>query len=160
MIVTISIIALCGVLFVILETFLPGGIAGFLGVLCILAAVLLAMMAEELAGWTPLERTALALGIVAGSTTISLLWLRYFAVKFWHRSFTLQAEVPAPKVEFPCPTDSEGTSLTELRPLGRAEIAGHRYEVRCEDGFAPPGARLRVTGQEPGNLIVRLISSN
>ncbi|MES2594595.1 MAG: NfeD family protein [Verrucomicrobiota bacterium] len=158
MIVTITIIALCGLLFVILETFLPGGIAGFLGVLCILAAVILALMADELDPWSPMQRTALAFGIVAASSILSLLWLRFFAVKFWSRSLTLKAEVPAPKPEHPCPADSEGTSLTELRPLGRAEIEGRRYEVRCEDGFAPLGARLRVTGQEPGNLVVRVIS--
>ncbi|GEP41142.1 membrane protein [Brevifollis gellanilyticus] len=158
MIVTISIIALCGLLFVILETFLPGGIAGFLGVLCILAAVILAMMADELDPWSPMERTALAFGIVAGASVVSLIWLRFFAVKFWSRSLTLKAEVPAPKADANCPNDSEGTSLTELRPLGRAEIDGRRYEVRCQDGFAPVGARLRVTGHEPGNLVVRLIS--
>lgn len=157
MIVTIAIIALCGVLFVILETFLPGGVSGFLGVLCILAAVVLAVMTDGLEGWTALERTALAFGILAGSTTISLVWLRYFAVRFWRRSFTLEAEVTTPKNEHACPPDREGTSLTELRPLGRAEIDGRRYEVRCEDGFAPAGARLRVTGQEPGNLVVRLV---
>lgn len=157
MIVTIAIIALCGVLFVILETFLPGGIAGFFGVLCILAAVVLALMTEDLDGWSALERTGLAFGILTGSTAISLIWLRYFAVKFFRRSFTLEAEVATPKSDLPATEDLEGTSLTELRPLGRAEIGGRRYEVRCEDGFAPAGARLRVTGEEPGNLVVRLV---
>lgn len=158
MIVTIAIIALFGILLVILETFVPGGVAGFFGLLCILAAVLLAMMSEELSGWSHLQRTALAGGIVVGSAGILTVWLRCFAVKLFHRAFTLEAEVPAATARPACAVGDEGAALSELRPLGRAEIAGRRVEVRCEDGFAPAGARLRVIGHEPGNLIVRLIS--
>jgi membrane-bound serine protease (ClpP class) len=159
MIVTLAIIALFGILLVILETFVPGGVAGFLGVLCILASVLLAMMSEELSGWSHLQRTALAGGIVLGSAVVLTVWLRCFAVKLFHRAFTLEAEVPAAAGARPaCAVGDEGAALSELRPLGRAEIAGRRVEVRCEDGFAPAGARLRVIGHEPGNLIVRLIS--
>lgn len=159
MIVTLAIIALFGVLLVILETFVPGGIAGFFGLLCILAAVVLALVVPELDAWSHWQRTGLAVAIMSVSGGICLIWLRFFAVKFFHRAFTLERQVPKPQSQRPMPqAAAEGTALTELRPLGRADFAGQRFEVRCEDGFAPAGARLRVTGQEPGNLTVRLIS--
>lgn len=157
MIFTIAILVLFGVLLMMLETFVPGWIAGLLGVVSVLIAVILAMTAEELSGWPAWGRTTLACGIVAGSAIVLLVWLKYFAVKFWHRSFTLEAEISRPEAS-PHLAGEEGVAITELRPLGRAEISGKRCEVRCEDGFAPSGSRLRVTGSEPGNLLVRLLT--
>jgi membrane-bound ClpP family serine protease len=52
---------------------------------------------------------------------------------------------------------AQGVALTDLRPLGRADIAGKHYEVRCQDGMAAAGSRLEVIASEPGNLLVRLI---
>ena len=156
MLATLAVVALFGVLLLILETFLPGGIAGVLGVICILASVAMVLTASEFASWTPLERGGLALGIIAGSVTMSLIWLKCFAVKFCHRYFTLETEISAPKLDKLPQIDQTGTAISELRPLGRAEIDGKRHDVRCEDGFAPLGAALIVTGHEPGNLIVRI----
>jgi len=51
----------------------------------------------------------------------------------------------------------QGVALTELRPLGRAEIAGKRYDVRCQGGLAAAGAQVEVIAAEPGNLLVRTI---
>ncbi len=158
MIVTLAIIALFGVLLVILETFVPGGIAGFLGAAFILAASVIALLAEDFASWTQLQRTGLAVTILVLSSLVCLIWLRFFAVKFFHRAFTLEANSTAHTPSPALPEGEEGTALSELRPMGRAEFAGQRLDVRCLDGFAPVGSRLRVIGHEPGNLIVRLIS--
>lgn len=159
MAITVVILVILGVLLMILETFVPGMVAGILGALCVLASVALIMLAEDFATWPGWLRATTACVIIAGSIILQLIWLRYFAVKFWHRTFTLQASVPPPDHPQLLPPGTEGVALTELRPLGRAEFQGSRREVRCEDGFAPEGARIRITGSEPGNLIVRLIST-
>jgi membrane-bound serine protease (ClpP class) len=158
MVLTIAIIVLFGLLLMMLETFVPGWIAGGIGVLCLITAVILALTSAELATWPNWGRTALACGIVIGSVGVLLAWMRFFAVKFWRRNFTLEAEIQSPSTTEHPQSGEEGIALTELRPLGRAEISGKRCEVRCEDGFAPAGSRLRVTGSEPGNLLVRLLS--
>lgn len=158
MVLTIAIIVLFGLLLMMLETFVPGWIAGGLGVLCLVTAVVLALTSPELADWPAWGRTLLACGIVVASVLVLLAWMRFFAVKFWRRTFTLETEIHStPNTEQPR-LGAEGVALSELRPLGRAEISGKRCEVRCEDGFAPAGSRLRVTGSEPGNLLVRLLS--
>ncbi|SKA88702.1 NfeD-like C-terminal, partner-binding [Prosthecobacter debontii] len=157
MAITVAILAVLGVLLMILETFVPGMVAGILGALCVLASVALIMLADDFATWPGWLRATTACAIIVGSIVLQLVWLRYFAVKFWHRTFTLQASVPPPDQPQFLPAGTEGVALTELRPLGRADFQGMRREVRCEDGFAPQGSRLRVTGSEPGNLIVRLI---
>lgn len=157
MVTTVAIIVILGVLLMILETFVPGMIAGILGALFVLSGVLLVMTADEFSGWPSWGRGAAACAIIVGSAALQLIWLRFFAVKFWSRSFTLQAEIPSADSPQTLACGTEGVALTELRPLGRAEFNGSRREVRCEDGFVPAGSRLRITGSEPGNLLVRVI---
>ena len=157
MIVTIAIIVIFGIVLMMLETFLPGAIAGTLGVLCILAGVVLALTADELAHWPVWGRTLLACGIIGFSAVVLLIWMRYFAVKLFHRVFTLEASSASPEPNVTVAAGEEGVAITELRPLGRAEFCGRRRDVRCQTGFAPTGSRIKVIGSEPGNLLVRNI---
>lgn len=155
--ITIAIIVTFGVLLMILETFVPGMIAGILGALCVLAGVGLVMAADDFSHWPAWVRTVVACSILVGSVIIQLVWLRFFAVKFWRESFTLQTTLPPADQSQLLAHGTEGISVSELRPMGRVDFSGARREVRCEDGFAPAGSRVRVTGSEPGNLLVRLI---
>lgn len=158
MIVTIAIIVLFGIILMMVETFLPGAIAGTLGLLCILAGIGLALFSEELSHWSLLSRTLLAMGIIGFSSLALLIWMRWFAVKLFHRAFTLETCVATPVESAEVADKQEGIAVTELRPLGRAEINGRRWDVRCQTGFAPVGTRLQVIGSEPGNLLVRILS--
>jgi len=158
MLASIAILTLFGIFLIMLETFLPGWVAGILGTISILAAVSLALMSEELVGWGSGARFALALGILVLSAAVLLTWLRFFAVKFFHRTLTLTASIGAPSSTVPA-AGAQGVALTELRPLGRAEIGGRHYDVRCQSGIASAGSRVEVIAAEPGNLLVRFISS-
>lgn len=158
MISSIVVLVLFGILLMLVETFLPGGILGTLGILSILAAIVLTMSAEEL-GWSSGTRAAAALGIVAFSTVSILIWLRFFAVTIFHKTFTLTSESDghAGSLEAKPQPGTQGVALTDLRPLGRAEFDGRRFDVRCQTGIAPSGTSLQVIGQEPGNLIVKVL---
>lgn len=158
MLASIAILTLFGIFLMMLETFLPGLIAGILGTISILAAVWLTLMSDDLAGWSTGLRLALALGILVFSAVILLAWMRWFAAKFFRRALTLTASIETPVVVTAAP-GTQGVALTDLRPLGRAEIAGQRYDVRCLNGLAAAGAPVEVIATEPGNLLVRLISS-
>lgn len=48
-----------------------------------------------------------------------------------------------------------GTALTDLRPVGTAEIAGHRTEVLAEGGVIDRGQSVRVVSIENGQVRVR-----
>ncbi|MFO1482126.1 MAG: NfeD family protein [Verrucomicrobiaceae bacterium] len=158
MLANIAILTLFGIFLIMLETFLPGWVAGILGVVSILTAVLLALVSEELADWSMGMRMTLAMGILVFSAAVLMAWLRWFAVKLFRRTLTLSAVVGgAPQSD--APIGKQGVALTELRPLGRAEIAGRRYEVRCLDGLAGAGAQVEVIAAEPGNLLVRVLSA-
>ena len=156
MLTSIAILSLFGILLLMLETFLPGLIAGTIGTLSLLAAIWLAMTAEELDAWSGSQRASLVIGIVVFASGMMIVWLRWFAVKFFRRGFTLEAiiETNTGTVLDAAP-GTQGVSLTELRPLGRAEFGGKRYEVRCQTGHVAAGTPVEVVSAEFGSLIVR-----
>ena len=156
MLASIAILTLFGILLIMLETFLPGWVAGILGAIAIFTAIWLALMSEELGGWSSNQRVALALSIVVFAMAVLIVWLRWFAVKFFHRALTLTTSIETPPAVGAAP-GTQGVALTELRPLGRAEIDGQRYEVRCQNGLAAAGTRVEVIAAEPGNLLVRIV---
>mgnify|MGYP000848928461 FL=1 len=158
MLTSILTLALFGILLLMLETFLPGMIAGTIGTLSLLAALWLTLTAEDLNHWSSGQRTALAIGIVVGTAVIMLTWLKWFAVKFFRRGFMLEATIQG-NAEVPsnATPGSQGIAVTELRPLGHAEIDGKRIEVRCQTGHAPAGAKVEVIAAEFGSLLVRAI---
>lgn len=156
MLASIAILTLFGILLIMLETFLPGWVAGILGTVAIFAAIWLALMSEELVGWTSNQRVGLALAIVVFAMAVLIIWLRWFAVKFFRRALTLTTSIETPPALGAAP-GTQGVALTELRPLGRAEIDGQRYEVRCQNGLAAAGTRVEVIAAEPGNLLVRIV---
>jgi membrane-bound ClpP family serine protease len=156
MLTSIAILSLFGILLLMLETFLPGLIAGSIGALSLLAAVWLALTAEELDAWSGSQRVSLVVGILFFATGMMAVWLRWFAVKFFRRSFTLDAAIESSVGGIPgAPPGSQGVAVTELRPLGRAEFGGKRYEVRCQTGHLAAGTRIEVISAEFGSLIVR-----
>lgn len=158
MLTSIAILVVFGILLLVLETFLPGLIAGILGTLSLIAAVWLSLTASELDTWTGTQRTALVITIIAFTIAILFIWLRWFAVKFFRRGFMLEKAIEGTSDTTPqAAPGTFGVAITELRPLGRAEIDGRRYEVRCQTGHAPAGARVEVVSHEFGSLIVRTV---
>lgn len=154
MLASIFILTLFGIFLIMLEVFLPGWVAGILGAISILLAVGLTLLSEDLVGWSRGMRLALAIGILVFSAAILLAWMRWFAVKFFHRALTLTASIET-LAPITAAMGAQGVALTELRPLGRAEIAGKRYEVRCQTGTVAAGTPIEVIATEPGNLLVR-----
>jgi membrane-bound ClpP family serine protease len=160
MVLMLAILVLLGILLMILETFVPGMIVGAIGALCTLTAASLLLFGDEFASWSGAARAGGAAAVILFTAAALLVWLRCFAVKFWRHGFTLEAASPAAPDDAGVPvTGAVGIALTDLRPLGRADFGGQTREVRCEDGFAPAGAGVCITGREPGNLVVRLTPS-
>jgi membrane-bound serine protease (ClpP class) len=59
----------------------------------------------------------------------------------------------ASEEEFP-ELGASGVALTPLHPAGLVEVAGQRYEARCEVGIIDRGTAVRVVGREDFNLLV------
>ena len=140
---------------------LPGfGVAGFLGVGAIAAAMVLALI-----GAAPTTGdVAQALAILAASLLITAAvvyaWLRHipssnrFGGLFLRNGMT-QAEgyiSAAPRADL---MGKDGTALTDLRPAGTATIAGERVDVVTEGEYLSQGSAVRVIRSEGYRLVVR-----
>jgi membrane-bound serine protease (ClpP class) len=154
MITTLVVLVLFGLLLIMLEAFVPGGLLGTFGTLSILFAVALTLFSSDV-DWTSGTRTAGALAIIVSSAAAVAIWLRFFAIKFFHRAFTLNATIATPTSPGALLLGVHGIATTELRPLGKVELDnGTRHEVRLMNGHAPAGTRIQVVATEPGNLVV------
>jgi len=160
MLANIAILTLFGIMLMMLETFVPGGIVGVLGALFILAGAGLFFVAEDFAGWSLGMRGLMASGVLVLAGMVLALWLKFFAGRFFQSMLTLKATsgVGTASGQEASPVGQQGVALTELRPLGRAEIGGRSYDVRCHLGRAAAGTPVEVIASEPGNLLVRVLS--
>jgi membrane-bound serine protease (ClpP class) len=157
MITTLIVLVLFGLLLIMLEAFVPGGILGTFGVISILSAVAVTLFSDEV-DWTSSTRTTVSLGIIVASATAIAIWLRFFAVKLFHRAFTLKTTIATPPSPGNPNIGVQGVATTDLRPLGKVALDnGTRHEVRLLNGHAPIGTRIQVITTEPGNLVVTTV---
>ena len=159
MITTLIVLILFGLFLIVVETFVPGGVLGTLGVLCILLSVVLTLTADELAAWPDGLRATVSIGIVLLSGVAIYLWFRYFAVKLFHRTFSLEKAIVTEPHPHTALIGHEGVALSELRPLGRIELdSGERLDARAFTSIVSAGTRITVIDTEPGNLVIRPIA--
>jgi membrane-bound serine protease (ClpP class) len=154
-----------GVIALAVEAFvLPGfGVAGFLGIGAIAAAMVLALM-----GAAPTTGDVVqALAILGASLVITVAvvyaWLRHLPTSdrfggLFLRGGMAQAEgyiSAAPRIDL---VGQEGVAVTDLRPAGTATIAGERVDVVTEGEFVTQGSTVRVLRSEGYRHVVRGLS--
>jgi len=147
---TIVILLIVGAVLLFLETLLPGLIAGIIGFICLIVAVVLAYQESGLAG-------NIVLAIVLGGLGIGAwLWLKFFPESRMARKFVSRGAVGELGVEKPELLHSTGTTLTALRPSGVAQLNGQRVDVVAETGFIEPQTSIKVVAVEGSRVVVRL----
>lgn len=143
-----------GLLLIIAEVFIPGGVAGVVGGLALLGAMGLGLVVFP-APWGFIS----AISIVVFGGLGLLLWVQLFPKTKAGKRITLQADSATYKSAV-APSNSligvTGEAVTALRPGGVAILAGKRYDVLADGGeWIAAGAALRVSAIRDGNLIVR-----
>ena len=142
-----------GLLLIVAEVFVPGGVAGVLGGLALLGAMGVGLAAFP-APWGYLAAVAI---VVVGGLAL-LLWVQFFPRSRMGKRIALRSDgadfmAAAPDRDL---VGAGGEAATALRPAGIALIAGKRYDVLAEGGeWIPAGAAIRVTAVRDGNLLVR-----
>jgi len=142
-----------GLLLVIAEVFIPGGIAGVIGGLALLAAMGVGLFSFP-APWGFLS----ALAIVVFGGIALLLWIQIFPRTKAGRRIALRADGTAIKTAAPPPglVGAAGETVTALRPAGIATIQGQRYDVLAEGGdWIAAGTAIRVGAIRDGQVVVR-----
>ena len=148
-------LAVAGIVLLILELFLPGAVAGIVGILCIIAATVMAFnrFGPEIGFY--ILATEIVLGIAA-----FLLWVKYFPNSFIGKFFSLK-EAPskssAPE-ELARLVGTIGKTVSPLRPSGVANFNGQRHDVVSEGSHIESGKDIKIVKVEGARIVVRLVS--
>lgn len=139
-----------GAVLLFLETLLPGLIAGILGFLCLVAAVVLGYQ-----NYGYQTGTLLLAGVIAGLLAGVWAWLKFFPESRVARKFISDQTVGELGVDRPELLNAVGEALTPLRPSGTARINGQRVDVVAEAGLIERGTPVKVVAVEGARVVVR-----
>jgi len=149
---TILLLSVIGILAVIAELVLPGGILGVVGAICLLGAVVTTFITYGATAGT----IALAAVVAIGLVTLRI-WMRFFHRLPFTKQLVLNetvgidAQVPARAAL----VGRTGISLTELMPSGHAEIGGEKFDVMAEGAAIRRGATIVVVETRGPSVMVR-----
>ncbi|NNE90477.1 MAG: NfeD family protein [Verrucomicrobiales bacterium] len=153
MLTTIIILIIVGIVALLFEMVLPGGILGVLGGCCLIAAVGMTFF-QYGAGW---GLACLGFVVVLG-LAFTWIWMTQFHRLPFTRKLVHQAEVGVDqelehKQEL---TGKTGTALTDIRPSGHAKIDGEKLDVISETGIIEKGAEIKVVETRGPSVIVKV----
>lgn len=154
----VIILLLAGIVLVILETLLPsGGILGILATACLIGAIALGFMQSPTTGWL------VVLAVLICVPVLVLLGLKALPSTPFGRKMILaeyqqdkdsRGKAGVDDENFESLEGKSGTTVTELRPSGIAEIEGKRYSVVSESEMMERGVEIVVKDVEGNNIIV------
>ena len=142
-----------GAVLLLLETVLPGMIAGVLGLLCLIAGVVQAYIV-----FGPEKGSYVLAGVLIGLMIGAFLWVKYFPDSPAGKMFTSHRTVGDINVERPELLNQSGTALTPLRPSGTALINGQRVDVVTEGSMIARNTPVKVVALEGMRVVVRALS--
>jgi membrane-bound serine protease (ClpP class) len=139
-----------GAILLLLETVLPGMIAGIVGGCCLIAGVIMGYVefGAAIGTWILFGTVVL---VVAGFG----VWAKYFPESRFGRAFISKQSVGDIKAEQPELLHQNGTAFTQLRPSGTALINGRRVDVVTEGALIEKGTPIRVVAIEGMRVVVR-----
>jgi len=150
-----TILIIAGLFLIGAEIFRPGGVIGFIGGLCLLAAVVVGFIAFGLQGGL---LVALAVVVLAGVCLV--IWVKYFPRTRMGQSLTLSDDGKSFKSaspEFMDLLNKEGVAFSILRPAGIAKIDGKRVDVVADGSWIESGKPIKVTRVEGVRILVKEI---
>lgn len=149
---TILLLSAIGIVAILAELVLPGGVLGVVGFLCLIGAVIVTFTAYGVT-WGLL---ALFVLVVLCLLTLSL-WMKYFHRLPFTRSLLLNEEVGRDKAldERQELIGEIGIALTDLHPSGHAEVNGTRIDVISEGQQIKKGETITVVSTSGPSIFVR-----
>lgn len=142
-----------GAILLLLETVLPGMVAGIIGGCCLVVGVILGYM--EFGAQTG---TWILCGVVVGVIVGFCVWARVFPNTRFGRAFISQGVSGEIGTEKPELLHQTGTAFTQLRPSGTALINGRRVDVVTEGSLIEKGTPIKVIALEGMRVVVRALS--
>jgi membrane-bound serine protease (ClpP class) len=141
---------LVGAILLLLETVLPGMIAGIVGCCCLIAGVIMGYVEFGASTGTWILFATVVMLVVGFA-----VWARYFPESRFGRVFISQGVTGEIHAEKPELLHQTGTAFTQLRPSGTALINGQRVDVVTEGSLIEKGASIKVVAIEGMRVVVR-----
>lgn len=149
----ILLLFLIGVMLLAGEVFVPGGILGIIGGLCMAAGCVISFSQLGPMGGT--VATVVALVLLGLTLYIELVWLP--KTRFG-KTLIVQSTVAAtsqpPLADGAQVLGKTAEAITPLVPSGYVLVEGRRYEAFSQSGHVAKGTSLRVAGLDNFRLIV------
>ncbi|QHE53008.1 nodulation protein NfeD [Pontibacillus sp. HMF3514] len=145
---------LIGVVCVVLEIFVPGGILGVIGVGAIIGSLFLST--DDMGHMTMSIAIALMVSIIA-----SVLLFRFMGLeRGFFRNIILSDSISTEKGYISSKSrleliGLEGATLTPLRPSGTGIFDGERIDVVSEGGYISSGTQVKIVKAEGTRVVVR-----
>jgi len=149
---TVVTLILVGAALLLLETVLPGMIAGIIGFACLVAGVVMAYLHFD-SSTANIVLLVVVVGVIAGA----LVWFKFFPDSRFAKVFISQRTVGEIGTDRPELLNQTGKDLTTLRPSGTAVISGKRIDVVTEGPFIEAGAAVKVVAVEGMRVVVRSV---
>lgn len=155
----IILLFIIGILCIVAEVIVPGGILGGVGALFMFGGCVLAFTRYDVGGGLIAVGAALLITIIALTLEFKLLP----KTKLGRRAF-LEKEISGSSSIYGVETrelvGKAAEALTLLSPSGYVRIDGKRYEAFSQSGQIDAGSELRVVGSDNFRLIVAPIRSS
>lgn len=142
---------IAGIALLLAEVFLPGMVAGVLGVVCLLGVAVVGF-----AEFGPKVGSLILMAELVAGTILTVLWMRYFPKTPFGKKYILDASTASH-----APTQPEqwvgsvGVALTDLRPAGSARLAGEKVDVITTGEHLEAGTRVKVVRVDGPSVFVR-----
>lgn len=142
---------IAGVALLLAEVFLPGMVAGVLGVVCLLGAAVVGF-----AEFGPKIGSLILMSELLAGTVLTILWMRFFPKTPLGKKYILDSTTAAH-----APKDAEkwlgveGLAVTDLRPAGAARLNGQKVDVITTGDHLESGTRVRVVRVDGPSIFVR-----
>jgi len=147
-------LAFVGIVLIIAELVLPGGILGVIGAICLVGAVVLTFVNFGITAGA----IALVAVLVFGIVTLAL-WARYLRHLPFAGKIVLQETISDPtlRIQLAELVGKQGLTLTLVCPSGHAEFGSHKMDVISESGPIEKGKAIRIVGTRGPSILVEEI---
>lgn len=138
------------------EVFLPGMVAGVLGVVCLMGVAVIGF-----AEFGPHVGGLILMAELLAGTVLIILWMRYFPKTPLGKKYILD---PSTAAHAPLGMErwlgQEGITLTDLRPAGSARFNQEKVDVMTTGEHLEAGVRVRVSRVDGSSIFVRRAQSS
>jgi membrane-bound serine protease (ClpP class) len=154
-----------GLIALAVEVFvIPGfGIAGILGVIAVVAAMLLALIGSHPTSGDVAQALAVLGASLFITAAVMYAWLRHLPNSGRFSGLLLKGAGHRDAGYITAPSRPElvgkdGTAITDLRPSGTARIGDERIDVVTEGEYVAQGSRIQVVRSDGYRHVVRKVS--